>query len=224
MERQYRLMYRLGLTPWDRRDLPAALQRLVEGPAAIPAGIALDIGCGTGKDAAYLADSGWNVTAIDVSSIAIDRARARSAAVHWHVADLTRPSATAVLSKLTNQVTLIVDVGCLPGLNERGRARWGEIVNLVAAPGAHLVIRNVPRRASRSIGPVGLGPQELQEILGPRWTTPASTDPDPGWQAFALADEDGERARNAVAILKQSNELTVGAKRSDGSVSVRRPV
>lgn len=222
MERQYRLMYRLGLTPWDRRDLPAPLQRLIEGPAALPAGIALDIGCGTGNDAAYLADRGWNVTAIDVSSVAIDRARARSAAVHWHVADLTRPSATAVPSKLTNQVTLIVDVGCLPGLNDYGRARWGEIVNLVAAPGAHLVVRNVPRRAWRSIGPVGLGPQELQTILGPGWTTPPSADPDQGWQVLVLADEHGESARNTVAILEQSDELTVGAKRSDGHVSSRR--
>ena len=187
MERHYRLMYRLGITPWDRRDPPAPLKRLIEGPAASPAGIALDIGCGTGKDAAYLAGHGWNVTAIDVSGIAIDRARARSTAVHWHVADLTAPSATAVLSNLTNLVTLIVDVGCLPGLNERGRSRWGEIVNLVAAPGAHLVTRNVARRASRSLGPVGLGPQELQTILGPRWTTPASADPDPGWQVFRVS-------------------------------------
>jgi SAM-dependent methyltransferase len=187
MELQYRLMYRLGLTPWDRREPPAPLRRVVEGPAAIPAGLALDLGCGTGTDATYLAERGWNVTAVDVSSVAIDRARARSAAVHWHVADLTLPSATAVLSQLTNLVTLIVDVGCLPGLDEHGRSRWGEIVNLVSAPGAHLVIRNVPRRASRSLGPVGLGPDELQTILGPRWTTtPQPIDPDPRWHVSRL--------------------------------------
>ena len=44
MERQYRLMYRLGLTPWDQPAIPPELLRLVEGPAALPRGTALDIG------------------------------------------------------------------------------------------------------------------------------------------------------------------------------------
>ena len=46
MEGQYRLMYRLGLTPWDQIAIPPELFRLVEGPAALPRGTALDIGCG----------------------------------------------------------------------------------------------------------------------------------------------------------------------------------
>ena len=166
------------------------MRRLVEGPAALAAGVALDLGCGTGYDAAYLAERGWDVTAVDVSGFAIAKARRRPAAVHWYVADLTAPSATSVFSRITNRATLVLDVGCLPGLTEGGRVTWGEIVNLVAAPGAHLVIRNTPRRASRSIGPVGLDIGELESILGPRWATLPSAAPDSGWQVLVSADKD----------------------------------
>lgn len=52
-----------------------------------PAGTALDIGCGMGADAVWLATQGWNVTAIDVSRVALDRAAAHAAqagvAVSW---------------------------------------------------------------------------------------------------------------------------------------------
>jgi len=43
-------------------------------PLALPAGRALDLGCGTGRDAVALALAGWHVTAIDHLSDALDRA------------------------------------------------------------------------------------------------------------------------------------------------------
>ncbi|MBK9295994.1 MAG: methyltransferase domain-containing protein [Candidatus Microthrix sp.] len=39
-------------------------------------GRALDVGCGEGADAIWLAKQGWDVTATDISAVAIDRARA----------------------------------------------------------------------------------------------------------------------------------------------------
>jgi SAM-dependent methyltransferase len=52
----------------------------------------LELGCGTGNDAARLADEGYQVTAIDVSGEAIARARARvGPAARFLVADMTRP-------------------------------------------------------------------------------------------------------------------------------------
>ena len=41
-----------------------------------PTGSALDIGCGLGADAVWLAGQGWDVTALDVSQVALDRAAA----------------------------------------------------------------------------------------------------------------------------------------------------
>ncbi len=46
-------------------------------------GRALDVGCGTGADALWLADQGWEVTAIDSSKLATERVR--QTAIEWHL-------------------------------------------------------------------------------------------------------------------------------------------
>jgi SAM-dependent methyltransferase len=47
--------------------------------AGLHAGRVVDVGCGEGADAIWLASLGWEVTALDVSSVALDRARAHAA-------------------------------------------------------------------------------------------------------------------------------------------------
>ncbi len=67
----------------------------VETVGLVPA-TALDAGCGEGAEAIWLAAQGWQVTAVDISSEALARAReraggiARSQAVDWVEADLSR--------------------------------------------------------------------------------------------------------------------------------------
>ena len=49
---------------------------LAEELAALPAqGRALDLACGEGRNAIWLAKRGWQVTAVDYSSVAVERAR-----------------------------------------------------------------------------------------------------------------------------------------------------
>ena len=51
----------------------------------------LELGCGTGNDAARLADAGYSVTAIDLSGEAIGQARARYGSMaRFAVADMTQ--------------------------------------------------------------------------------------------------------------------------------------
>jgi SAM-dependent methyltransferase len=52
--------------------------RLVEHVAELPPGDALDVGAGEGADAVWLATGGWNVTALDVSRVALDRVAAHA--------------------------------------------------------------------------------------------------------------------------------------------------
>ena len=49
--------------------------RLVAEVADLASGRALDVGCGEGADAMWLAERGWSVTAIDISDVAVGRAR-----------------------------------------------------------------------------------------------------------------------------------------------------
>lgn len=42
-------------------------------------GTALDVGCGEGADAVWLAENGWSVTAVDPSATAVERTRALAA-------------------------------------------------------------------------------------------------------------------------------------------------
>jgi SAM-dependent methyltransferase len=50
-------------------------QVLVEEVEGVAPGSALDLGCGEGADAIWLADQGWTVTATDISQVALDRGR-----------------------------------------------------------------------------------------------------------------------------------------------------
>lgn len=52
---------------------------LVHEVAGLAPGRVLDVGCGEGADAVWLASQGWDVTALDVSRVALDRARAHAA-------------------------------------------------------------------------------------------------------------------------------------------------
>jgi SAM-dependent methyltransferase len=68
--------------------------RLVAEASGLTPGRALDVGCGEGADAIWLASSGWTVTAIDISEVALIRARQAAdlagAVVGWVRGDALR--------------------------------------------------------------------------------------------------------------------------------------
>jgi SAM-dependent methyltransferase len=61
---------------WSGTPNPALLDLVV---GSLRPGTALDLGCGEGADAIWLARQGWRVTALDVSATALDRAAADAA-------------------------------------------------------------------------------------------------------------------------------------------------
>jgi SAM-dependent methyltransferase len=84
---------------WNRRytgsDLLWTAQPnrfLVAETEALPAGRALDLACGEGRNAVWLAERGWEVTGVDFADVGLDKARGLAAArgvdPTWVEADL----------------------------------------------------------------------------------------------------------------------------------------
>jgi len=90
-----------GPAEWDERYASAEQVwsgrpngALVAEVAGLRPGRALDVGCGEGADVVWLAQQGWDVTGLDVSQVALDRAamhaRQAGASVGWVHADLVQ--------------------------------------------------------------------------------------------------------------------------------------
>ncbi len=85
--------YRASSAVWSGRPNP----QLVTEAANLASGKALDIGCGEGADATWLAEHGWQVTAVDISTVALQRGAAHArqvgdevaSRITWLRADLT---------------------------------------------------------------------------------------------------------------------------------------
>lgn len=56
--------------------------------AEVPPGRAVDLACGQGRNAIHLAGRGWQVTGVDYSAVAIDRARQLAPDITWICADI----------------------------------------------------------------------------------------------------------------------------------------
>lgn len=78
--------YRSAPQVWSGRPNP----QLVDEVADLPAGRALDVACGEGGDALWLAGRGWSVTAVDLAQTALDRVEAAAAAAGPEVAARVR--------------------------------------------------------------------------------------------------------------------------------------
>jgi SAM-dependent methyltransferase len=83
--------YTTGQTPWDSGQPSKQLLRVLESHGIAPCRM-LELGCGSGTNAVVLAQRGFQVTAVDVSHVAVERARAKAkiegAAIDFHVADI----------------------------------------------------------------------------------------------------------------------------------------
>ena len=84
--------YRAADRLWSGQPNP----QLVGQAADLTPGEALDVGCGEGADAIWLASRGWTVTAVDISAVALERAAGHAAErgdeiarrISWRQADL----------------------------------------------------------------------------------------------------------------------------------------
>lgn len=164
----FRALYRLGMTPWDGHPLAQSLRDLVEGDQALRPGTALDLGCGTGDNAIYLAEHGWTVTGVDYVARPLEKARAKATArgvtVTFAQADVTRLSSEGIGTGFS----LIVDNGCLHGMSDEDRDAYVREVTAVAAPVARLLI--LAFTPGGSFGVPGVAPGEIERRFDGAWT------------------------------------------------------
>lgn len=135
----YRLMYRLGVRPWERyaevtRDQTRALLERETSTRPSPPGRALDVGCGRGRYTPLLAHLGWQVVGLDYVPAAVDAGRAGAASgVTYVVGDVTD------LSPDLGRFDFFLDVGCFQGLDAQQRTAYALGVTALAAPGAGMM-------------------------------------------------------------------------------------
>lgn len=100
-------------------------------------GRALDLGCGPGRNAVYLAAAGFDVDAVDLSPTAIawGRERAREAGV-----EVAFRRADAFATELDGPYDLVYDSGCLHHLPPHRRIGYLALLDRHLAPGGHFAL------------------------------------------------------------------------------------
>lgn len=172
------LSYRLGKPRWDTGITPPEIRQLIEDEK-FPPGRALDIGCGTGTNAIYLAQHGFEVIGVDYMARAIQRARqkaqAANAAIEFRAADVMAPGA------LGKPFDLILDIGCFHSLDPYGRVRYADNLVRWSHQGTlYLVYSFFPR--SGALRGIGVSRDEMERLMSPNFRLlNFSADKDSAW-------------------------------------------
>ena len=182
--------YRAGA--YEERAHPTAL--LAEWLDRLPRGRALDVACGAGRNAVFLAAAGYAVDAVDISSAGLDRGRAtaeeRGVDVGWLCADLEELAGALP----RGPYDLVVWVRYV------NAALWPEIVSRLA-PGGHVLVEQHLVTSADVVGPTGaafrLAPGELVR---------AAADLEAIYEHEGLiVDPDGRTAALAQLIARRPN-------------------
>ncbi|MCO6011348.1 NAD(P)/FAD-dependent oxidoreductase [Actinoallomurus purpureus] len=133
--------YRANPSVWSGHPNP----QIVTEATGLPPGRALDVGSGEGADAVWLAERGWQVTAVDISPTALERAASHAASagppaadrIEWVHADLRDHAPAEGAYDLVSSQFMH-----LPG--ETRRALFARLAAAVAPGGTLLVVGHDP--------------------------------------------------------------------------------
>ena len=155
--------YASGELPWHDALPPPEVIDFVKHRSP---GKALDLGCGPGRTAIYLATLGWAVDGVDFIPQAIEMAeeaaQAAQVTVRFHLASVTD------LSFLTPPYDLAVDIGCCHALTQpQLQAYHAHLVRLLRPGGDFLLFARLAEStgAENENGPSGIDEAVLQSIF-----------------------------------------------------------
>ena len=126
-----------SLVPWaSLRPHPALVEWMRRQPPPKPGARAIDVGCGLGDNAAFLAQYGYETTAIDISPSAIAWAKRR----HGNVADFRVADLFALPDDLRGAFDLVHETYTIQSLPIAVRPRVMEAIATLLAPGGRLLV------------------------------------------------------------------------------------
>lgn len=157
--------YQNGEPPWDIGRPQPVLVRLAEAGAI--AGSVLDVGCGTGENALYLAALGLDVTAVDLAPTAIARARQKAAArgirASFDVADALQ------LETLGRTFDVAVDFGLFHVFTDPERGRYERSLRGVLRPAARYFFLCFSDEQPGETGPRRVSQAEIRGTFSKGW-------------------------------------------------------
>ena len=159
--RDFEATYQAGAAPWDiGRPQPEVVTLAGQGELV---GDVLDVGCGTGENALYLAALGRRVLGVDGAPTAIARAREKAAARGL-------PAAFAVadaldLGKLRRRFETVLDCGMFHTLEPARRREYASSLTEVLSPGGTLALLCFSDEEPPGPGPHRLAEYELGDAF-----------------------------------------------------------
>jgi SAM-dependent methyltransferase len=191
--------YRSGSPPWDIGRPQPAVVDLADGGAF--AGSIVDLGCGTGENALYLASRGLAVTGIDAAPTAIaramDKAARRGLSATFRVADALE------LGRLDRTFDAALDCGLFHVFADGERTRYERGLRAVVRPGGRFHLLCFSDLQPGAVGPRRVSQGELRATFAAGWRVDAI-------EATAFATHDaagGPRAPRAwLASLTRLGE------------------
>lgn len=142
-------------------------------------GRALDLGCGNGRDAVFMAARGCEVDAVDVSQTALDWGRELAAAAGVEVNFIR--SSIFELAIEPHSYDIVHDSGCFHHLTPHRRISYLALLDRALKPSGHLVLACLNEKAAaapsdravyqhgQSGGERGFTLEELRAIFGPHY-------------------------------------------------------
>jgi SAM-dependent methyltransferase len=176
--------------------------------APLPAGSALDLGCGEGGDALWLAGRGWQVRAVDVSAVALDRLRAQAEAAG--LGDRIETEERDLALGFPDGRFDLVSAAFLHSKIEFDReAVLRSAVEAVSDDGLLLVVGHAevpPWAQHQHAHEPDAGHGELQQLPGPEEVLADLALPSPGWtvERCAVVEREGTGPDGESAVLRDA--------------------
>ena len=128
--------YASGVYRWWHLSSPSPeLLEVLDVGLLPPVGRALDLGCGLGVELAELVRRGYAAVGVDLSVVAIERARQMQPEVEFHVADVM------ALPFPDESFDLLLDRGCFHYLPAADRSRYESAAWRLLRPGGRFLLR-----------------------------------------------------------------------------------